>query len=89
MDLRWFSQILNSIFQEGGKLVVLLHVGSTLLVKGIALAVATIKQVLEGRDDVIVHGVNLVPPKELGAKTMLDMMTVLCGPVFLHMLTHA
>ncbi len=61
MDLHCFSQILNIIFRKGEKLVVLLHVGSTILVEGIVLVVAT--QILEGQDDVVVHGINLVPPK--------------------------
>ena len=62
MDLLLFHQFRDHIFREGGMLVVLLHVGSTVLVKGIVLAVTTVVQVLEveGHQDDGVHSINLV-----------------------------
>jgi hypothetical protein len=43
--------------------VVLLHMGKTILVEVEILAVTLIDFRLEGREDVIVHGVELLSPK--------------------------
>ena len=66
MDMHCFPNVGDIMSRKGGELVVLLHVGITVLVEGIVLAVITIEQVLEGCDDVIVHGLNLVPPPKNG-----------------------
>ena len=64
MDLHVLAHILDSVLKEIVQLIVLLHMGSTVLVKGVILAVTTVAQVLEGQNDVTVHGAELVTPKE-------------------------
>jgi hypothetical protein len=66
-----------------------MSVGSTVLVECIVLVVTTIVQVLECCDDVVVHGVNLVPSKEMGVESTLDVVTILRVCKFLHMLSYA
>ena len=43
-----------------------LHVGSTVLIESVVLAVTTVVQVLEGCNNVTVHGADLVASKEEG-----------------------
>jgi hypothetical protein len=62
--------------------------GQYIVVEVVVLAVAIIEQVLEGCNDVTVHDVNLVTPKEMGVEGTPDMVAVLGGRVFLHMLPH-
>ena len=88
MDLHCFPDVRDIMFRKGREYIVLLHMGSTVLVEIIVLAVATIEQILEGCDDVVVHGVNLVPPKEMGVESGPDVATVLCACEFLHMLPY-
>jgi hypothetical protein len=67
VDLHGFINILNSELKESGQSIVLLHVDSTVLVEVVVLAVTTVEQGFEGQDDVAVHGVDPVTPKEEGA----------------------
>ena len=64
MDFHVLTHILASVLKEIVQSFVLLHMGSIVLVEGIILAVTTVVQVLEGRNDVTVHGADLVTPKE-------------------------
>ena len=66
MDLHVLAHILDSKLKLSGQSIVLLHVGSTVLVESVIIAVTTLEQVLEGRNDVTVHGADLVTPKEEG-----------------------
>jgi hypothetical protein len=65
---------------------VLLHMGSTVLVEGVVLAVTAVQQGLEGRNDVAVHGADPVTPKEEGVQGTPDLVAILRGRLLLHML---
>ncbi len=80
------SEVLDSIFLESGQSVVLLHVGSTVLVEVVVLAVTDVEQRLEGRDDVRAHGVDPVTPKEEGVQGPPDLAAILRGRVLLDVL---
>ena len=66
VDLDVLAHILDSRLKESIQSIVLLHGGSTVLVEVVILVVATIVQVLEGCNDVTVHGADLVATKEEG-----------------------
>ncbi len=57
----------------------LLHVGSTVLVEVVVLAVTAVVQCLEGRHDVAVHGADPVNPEEEGVQGTPDLMAILRG----------
>ncbi len=86
MDLHFLVEVLDSIFLESGQLVVLLHVGSTVLVEVVVLKVTSVEQRLEGRDDVRVHGVDPVTHKEEGVQGPPDLAAILRGLVLLDVL---
>ena len=86
MDLHGFGNVLNSELKESSKLIVLLHVCSTVLVKVVILAVTTVEQGLEGQNDVAVHGADPVNPKEESVQSTPDLAAILHGRVLLHML---
>ena len=69
--------------------VVLFHMGSTILVKIVVLAVTFVVRCFKGREDVVVHGVDLVSPKEMGVKSVIHLAFILGCPEFLHMLPRA
>ncbi len=79
MDLHFLVEVLDFIFLESGQSIVLLHVGSTVLVEVVVLAVTAVEQRLEGRDDVRVHGVDPVTPKEEGVQGPPDLAAILLG----------
>jgi hypothetical protein len=66
VDLHVLSHIRDSELVESIQLIVLLNVGSTVLVKIVVIVVTTVVQVLEGCNDVTVHGADLVATKEEG-----------------------
>jgi hypothetical protein len=79
----------NVILHEGCMSVVLCHIGEAILVKGPILAVALIDLGLEGREDVVNHGVDLVLPKEMGMEGAIHLASILGRCELLHMLPHA
>ncbi len=87
MDLHGFVEALDSRLEESGQSIVLLHVRSTVLVKGVVLAaIAAVEQGLEGQNDVGVHGADPVTPKEEGVQGTPDLAAILRGQILLHML---
>jgi len=69
--------------------VVLLHMGSTILVKIVVLVVTFVARCFKGHEDVVVHGVDLVSPKELGVTSVIHLASILGCPEILHMLPRA
>ncbi len=67
----------------------LCHMGKTILVEVEILTVSLIDLQLEGREDVVDHGVDLVSPKEMGMEGAIHLASILCCCEFLHMLPHA
>ena len=59
------------------------------LVKGPVLAVAMIDLGLDGREDVINHGVDLILPKVMGMEGAIHLASILGCCELLHMLPHA
>ena len=69
--------------------VVLCHMGETILVEVEVLAVTLIVFRLEGQEDVVNHGVDLVSPPKMGMKGAIHLASILGCREFLHMLPHA
>ncbi len=67
----------------------LCHVGKAILVEVEILAVALIDLRLEGRDNVVAHGVDLVLPKEVRMEGAVYLPSVLGHGELLHVLPHA
>ena len=67
----------------------LCHMGEAILVKGPILVVALIDLGLEGREDVVNHGVELVLPKEMRMEGAIHLASILGRCELLHMLPHA
>ena len=67
--------------------VVLCHMGETILVEVPILAVSLIDLRLEGREDVINHGVDLVSPKEMGMNGTIHLAPILGRCEILHAAT--
>ncbi len=76
-------------FGQSSMVIVLLHMGSTVLVKIKVLAVTTVLQALEGRENIRDHGVDLVPPNEMIVEGTLGLMPILLGSELLDVLPHA
>jgi hypothetical protein len=70
-------------------LIVLLHMSSTVLVKIEVLAVTSIMQGLEGRENVRTHGIDLVPPKEMVVEGLPRLVSILLGCELLDVLPYA
>ena len=64
----------------------LLHVRSTVLVKGVVLAVTAVEQGLESQNDVGVHGADPVTPEKEDVQGRPDLAAILRGQILLHML---
>jgi hypothetical protein len=86
MDLHFLVEALDSILKESGQSIVLFHMGSTVLVEVVVLAVTTVEQCLEGQDDVGVHCVDPVTPEEEDVQGTPDLAAILRGRILLHML---
>ena len=69
--------------------VVLCHMGEAILVEGPILAVTLIDFRLEGREDVVDHGVNLILPKEMRMEGAIHLAPILGRCELLHVLSHA
>jgi hypothetical protein len=50
---------------KSGMTIVLIHMGSTVLVKREIPLITTIVQGLQGQEDISNQGVHLIPPKEM------------------------
>jgi hypothetical protein len=69
-------------------MIMLLNMSNAILVKGKNLAIATVVQGLEGRQNVRIHGVDHVPPKEMVVKGAPCSVAILLGHECLHMFSH-
>ncbi len=67
----------------------LCHMGEAILVEVEVLAVTLIDLGLEGRKDVVDHGVNLVLPKEMRMEGAIHLAPILGRCELLHILPHA
>jgi len=65
-DLHALLKWVYTILHEGSVTVVLCHMSETILVEVKVLVVTLINLQLEGRNDVVAHGVDLVLPKKMG-----------------------
>jgi len=88
-DLHALFKWVHTVLHERCISVVFCHMGKTVLVEVEVLAVALIDLRIEGREDVIVHGVDLVLPKEVGMEGAVHLPSVLGRCEFLHVLPHA
>ena len=79
VSLHVLSHIQDSKLNKSGQSIVLLHVSSTVLVEVVVLAVTTVEQGLEGRNDVTVHGADPVTPEEEGVQGTPDLLAILRG----------
>ena len=66
--------------------IVLLHVGSTILVEIVVLAVLVVIQVLQGRDDGVEHCIDSITPKVMGVKGTVGLAAILGCSALLDML---
>ncbi len=66
--------------------IVLLHMSSAELVKIKVLAVTTVVQALESRENIRDHGINLVPPKEMIVEGTPGLRPILLGSKLLDVL---
>ena len=89
MDLHALFKWGNVVLRESCVAVVLEHMGKTILAKVEILAATLIDFRLEGREDIVDHGVDLVLPKEMGIKGVIHMASILSRCELLHMLPHA
>ena len=69
--------------------VVLCHMGEAIFVKVEILAVTLINFRLEGREDVVDYGVDLVPLKEMRMEGGIHLAPILGCCELLHVLPHA
>ncbi len=67
----------------------LCHMGEAIFVKGPILSVTLIDFGLEGREDVVDHGVNLVLPKEMRMEGAIHLAPILGCCELLYVLPHA
>jgi hypothetical protein len=88
VDLHGFLERGHAILGKGGMASVLLHMGSTVLVKIDILAVATVMQALEGQEYVRARGIHLVPPKEGVVESTPSLAPILLGSKLLDVLPH-
>ncbi len=69
--------------------IVLIHMGSTVLVKHKIRSITTVVQALQGQKDVSDHGVDLAPPKEIVVEGTPGLTPVLLTSKLLDMLPRA
>jgi hypothetical protein len=69
--------------------IVLIHMGSTVLVKRKVPLITTVVQALQGREDVSNHGVDFIPPKEMVVEGTLGLTPILLTYKLLDVLPHA
>ena len=74
------------VVRERCMTVVLLHMGSTILVESEVLKVTAVVHCFKGHEDFVVHGGDLVSPKEMGVKSVIHLASILGCREFLHML---
>ncbi len=74
---------------KSGVAIVLVHMGSTELVKREIPPITTVVQGLEGQEDISDHGVHLVPPKEIILEGMPSLTPILLVCEFLDVLPRA
>jgi hypothetical protein len=86
MDLHALFKWGYTMLHKRCVVVVLLHMGKTILFEVEILAVTLIDFQLEGQEDVIVHGVDLLSPKEVGMKGAIHLTSILDCREFLHVL---
>jgi hypothetical protein len=89
VDLHALFKWGNAVVKERCVAVVLCHMGETILVEVPILAVSLIDLGLEGREDVVNHGVDLVSPKEMGMKGAIHLASIMGRCELLHVLPHA
>ena len=65
MDLHGLLKGLYIPLGKSGMAIVLIHMGSTVLVKRKIPSITTVVQALQGQKDVGNHSIDLVPPKEM------------------------
>ncbi len=69
--------------------IVLIHMGSTVLVKRKILSITTVVQANQGQKDIGDHGIDLVPPVEMVVKGMPGLTPILLASKLLDVLPHA
>jgi hypothetical protein len=89
VDLHGFFKGRHIPLGKSGMAIVLVHMGSTELVKHKIPLITTIVQGLEGREDIGDHGVHLVPPKEMIVEGTPSLTPVLLVCEFLDVLPRA
>jgi hypothetical protein len=77
VDLHGFFEGRHVPLGKSGVAIVLVHMGSSELVKCEIHPITTIVQGFEGREDIGDHGVHLVPPKEMILEGTPSLMPVL------------
>jgi hypothetical protein len=63
MDLHSLFKGLHIPFGQSGVVIVLIHMGNTVLVKRKVPPITTVVQALQGQEDDSNHGVDLISPK--------------------------
>ena len=89
MDLHGLFKGLHILLGQSGMAIVLIHMGSTVLVKRKISLITTVVHALQGQKDVSDHGVNLVPPKEMIVEGAPGLMPILLGSELLDVLPRA
>jgi hypothetical protein len=89
MDLHGFLKGLHIPLGKSGMAIMLIHMGSTVLVKRKIPLITTVVQALQGQKDVGNHGIDLVPPKEMVMEGMPGLMPILLASKLLDMLPRA
>ncbi len=89
VDLHGFFKGRHIPLGKSGVTIVLVHMGSTVLVKSEIPSITTVVQSLEGQEDIGNHGVHLVPLKEMIVEDMPGLMPILLVCKFLDVLPHA
>ncbi len=69
--------------------IVLIHMGSTVLVKRKVPPVTTVVQAIQGQEDLSNNGVDLIPPKEMVVEGTPGLTPVLLTCKLLDVLPHA
>ncbi len=88
MDLCGLFKGLHIPLGQSSVAIGLIHMGSTVLVKGKVPPITTVVQALQGQEDVSNHGVDLIPPKEMVMEVMPGLTPILLTCKLLDMLPH-
>ncbi len=86
MDLHGLLKGLHVPLGKSDMAIVLIHMGSTVLVKCKTPSVTTVVQALQGQKDVGNHGIDIVPPKEMVVEGTPGLMPILLASKLLDML---